>query len=69
MGREYSKKWKNIYRFWSFPFGAVNIFNPEDIEVSRYITVCHDIRIIHIIDITEPKAQKKKRYVCFLFDV
>ncbi|XP_068626931.1 cytochrome P450 4C1-like [Battus philenor] len=31
--RELAKKHNGIYRFWSFQFGAVFIYNPEDIEV------------------------------------
>ncbi|CAH2050525.1 unnamed protein product, partial [Iphiclides podalirius] len=30
--RDLAKKHKGIYRFWCFPFGAVFIYNPEDIE-------------------------------------
>ncbi|KAJ8735682.1 hypothetical protein PYW07_007302 [Mythimna separata] len=33
LGREYSKKWKGIYRIWVWPLGAVVIYNPEDIEL------------------------------------
>lgn len=33
LGRKYANKWKGIYRIWAYPFGAVNIYNPEDIEV------------------------------------
>ncbi|KAL0851084.1 hypothetical protein ABMA28_006959 [Loxostege sticticalis] len=33
LGRKYANKWKGIYRIWAYPFGAVNIYNPEDIEI------------------------------------
>ncbi|KAJ0182458.1 hypothetical protein K1T71_001827 [Dendrolimus kikuchii] len=33
LGRNYARKFKGIYRFWAFPIGAVNLYNPEDIEV------------------------------------
>ncbi|CAG9796529.1 unnamed protein product [Diatraea saccharalis] len=33
LGRRYANKWKDIYRFIAFNIRAVNIFNPEDIEV------------------------------------
>lgn len=37
LGREYAKKWNGIYRIWVYPFAAVVIYNPEDIEVSKDI--------------------------------
>uniref|UniRef100_UPI003B436FEE uncharacterized LOC140265571 n=1 Tax=Amyelois transitella TaxID=680683 RepID=UPI003B436FEE len=33
LGRKYANTWKNLYRFWAYPLSAVNIYNPEDIEV------------------------------------
>lgn len=32
--RDLANKHQGIYRFWCFPFGAVFIYNPHDIEVS-----------------------------------
>ncbi|KAG7310586.1 hypothetical protein JYU34_003379 [Plutella xylostella] len=31
--RKDAKKYDGIYRFWSYPYGAANIYNPEDIEI------------------------------------
>nr|ASO98043.1 cytochrome p450 CYP4M17 [Spodoptera exigua] len=33
LGRTFAKKWNGIYRIWVYPFSAVVIYNPEDIEV------------------------------------
>lgn len=33
LGREYAQKFSGIYRFWAFPFGAVNLYSPGDIEI------------------------------------
>ncbi|CAK1578594.1 unnamed protein product [Parnassius mnemosyne] len=33
LGRKIANEHNGIYRFWSFPYGAINIYNPEDIEV------------------------------------
>ncbi|KAM3967464.1 cytochrome P450 4c3-like [Aphomia sociella] len=32
LGRTCADKWNGIYSFWSFPIGAVNIYNPDDVE-------------------------------------
>ncbi|KAG6458687.1 hypothetical protein O3G_MSEX011011 [Manduca sexta] len=31
--RDYSKIWKSINGFWSFPIAAVNVYHPDDVEV------------------------------------
>uniref|UniRef100_UPI003AF32C46 cytochrome P450 4C1-like n=1 Tax=Achroia grisella TaxID=688607 RepID=UPI003AF32C46 len=32
LARTYANRWDDIYRYWAFPYGAINIYNPEDIE-------------------------------------
>lgn len=33
MGREFAATFDGIFRLWIFPYSAVVIYNPEDVEV------------------------------------
>lgn len=37
IGREFAAQFDGIFRVWIYPFGAVFIYNPQDVEVSDYI--------------------------------
>uniref|UniRef100_UPI003B3A860B uncharacterized protein LOC113518034 n=1 Tax=Galleria mellonella TaxID=7137 RepID=UPI003B3A860B len=45
--RKYAKIWDGIYRFWAFPFGAINIYNPDDIETIMSTTRYNDKSIVY----------------------
>ncbi|CAB3256532.1 unnamed protein product [Arctia plantaginis] len=47
LGREYAKTWNGIYRIWIPPFGAVLIYNPEDIETVISGTKYNDKSLIY----------------------
>ncbi|XP_075982145.1 uncharacterized protein LOC142980547 [Anticarsia gemmatalis] len=49
LGREYANTYNGIYRFWVYPFGAVSIYNPNDIETIMSTTKYNDKSLIYTI--------------------
>ncbi|KAL0901436.1 hypothetical protein ABMA27_006694 [Loxostege sticticalis] len=47
--RKYAQKFERIYRFWSFPFGAVVIYEPSDVEKVLSSTKHNDKGILYTI--------------------
>ncbi|XP_045537192.1 cytochrome P450 4C1, partial [Papilio machaon] len=46
-GRELAKNYNGIYRFWSFPIGAVFIYNPDDVEIILTSMKYHEKSVIY----------------------